>query len=379
MRRFVRRLFAGLVVAALLLSLVLFVLTRRNLPGREGGRLPGLAAEVTVDFDDRGVATIHAASVEDALRAQGWLTARDRSFQLEVLRRRCGGKPRQTLRLLGAPPRPKASDLRLRASRRGRRPAAGAPRESRPGGSRFGDQLLLCRASGPPGSRVRAPRHGARPVAPFRLRRRPPPDVRAADGRRRGAAERREPRRTPRFPPRVPAPPRDGGRRPPRTRLPVARPAGPASGRRRPPSALPKAARRQAAEEVGVAGSNAFAVSGSLSASGRPILAGDPHLGLEMPAIWLPMRFVIAGRTSEGVTLPGLPALTIGRTDQVAWSFTNLEGDVQDLYRERIEGGRARRGTSSEPVVEDGDDPRSRRAGRGARRPLHVERAARRG
>ena len=75
------------------------------------------------------------------------------------------------------------------------------------------------------------------------------------------------------------------------------------------------------------------------------------------------MRFVVAGRTSEGVTLPGLPALTIGRTDQVAWSFTNLEGDVQDLYRERIEKGRARRGNGFEPVVERKETIRIRGGG----------------
>ncbi len=352
MRRFVRRLFAGLVVAALLLSLVLFVLTRRNLPGREGGRLPGLAAEVTVDFDDRGVATIHAASVEDALRAQGWLTARDRSFQLEVLRRNAAGRLAELFGSSALPldrkhrtygfarvaeaavpllaPRERA-DLEALASgissyfaaHRGRlglefallgtEPAPWRPSDS------VGVLLLMYEQLT---DDVEAQR-SAESLAGL------PDSLRAFLLPRATADDVLLVPDSPSLAP--PALPQVDG---------VS------------PSALPKAARRQAAEEVGVAGSNAFAVSGSLSASGRPILAGDPHLGLEMPAIWLPMRFVIAGRTSEGVTLPGLPALTIGRTDQVAWSFTNLEGDVQDLYRERIEGGRARRGTSSEPVVE---------------------------
>ena len=103
MRRLAIHTLSGIVAVVLLLGLVLLFLVNRNLPGDEGGRLPGLAAEVTVDLDDRGVATIHAASVEDALQAQGWLTARDRAFQLEVLRRNASGRLAE---LFGSPALP---------------------------------------------------------------------------------------------------------------------------------------------------------------------------------------------------------------------------------------------------------------------------------
>ncbi len=72
-----RHLLAGLAAAALLPGLGLFFLVKRNLPGRGEGRVAGLGVAVTVDVDDRGIATIRAATVEDALRAQGWMTARD--------------------------------------------------------------------------------------------------------------------------------------------------------------------------------------------------------------------------------------------------------------------------------------------------------------
>ncbi len=100
-----------------------------------------------------------------------------------------------------------------------------------------------------------------------------------------------------------------------------------------------------------VLGSNNWAVAGFLTASGRPLLANDPHLPIQMPSIWLPMRFDVAGAHVEGVTLPGLPGVVLGRNDAVAWGFTNLYTDVEDLYRESIVEGRAARGAGSEPVV----------------------------
>ena len=93
-------------------------------------------------------------------------------------------------------------------------------------------------------------------------------------------------------------------------------------------------------------------MSGALSKSGRPLLANDPHLGLSLPGIWLPMRFVIAGRLVEGVTLPGLPGVILGRNDRVAWGMTTLRTDVQDLYRETLDGKRVKRGAAWEDVRE---------------------------
>ena len=363
MRRFAIRALSGVVALVLLLGLVLFVLVRRNLPGDGGGRLPGLGAEVTVDLDDRGIATVRAGSVEDALRAQGWLTARDRAFQLEVLRRNASGRLAELFgssalpldrkhRVFGfarvaeaavplLPPRERAD---LEALSSGINAYFAAHR------GRLGLEFALLRTEPEPWL-------PADSVAVLLLMyEQLTDDVEAQRDTEKlaGLPESLRafllPRATADDVLLVPDAP------------PLAPPALPiVEGSV--PSALPKAAWFKVGDEEGVAGSNAFAVSGALSASGKPILAGDPHLGHEMPAIWLPMRFVVAGRTSEGVTLPGLPALTIGRTDQVAWSFTNLEGDVQDLYRERIERGRARRGDGFEPVVERKETIRIRGGG----------------
>ncbi|MBU3539679.1 penicillin acylase family protein [Polynucleobacter sp. UB-Tiil-W10] len=84
-------------------------------------------------------------------------------------------------------------------------------------------------------------------------------------------------------------------------------------------------------------GSNNWALSGKLSATSKPLLANDPHLGLSAPAIWYFAHLEAPGLNIIGGTLPGIPAIILGRTDKFAWSFTNTGPDVQDLYIEQID------------------------------------------
>ena len=83
-------------------------------------------------------------------------------------------------------------------------------------------------------------------------------------------------------------------------------------------------------------GSNNWVVAGSRSASGKPLLANDPHLGLSAPAIWYFAALHAPGLEVVGATLPGLPFVVLGHTARVAWGFTNTGPDVQDLYLEQI-------------------------------------------
>ena len=83
-------------------------------------------------------------------------------------------------------------------------------------------------------------------------------------------------------------------------------------------------------------GSNNWVVAGDRSASGKPLLANDPHLGLSAPAIWYFAHLEAPGLNAIGATLPGLPFVVLGRTAKVAWGFTNTGADVQDLYLEQI-------------------------------------------
>jgi len=84
-------------------------------------------------------------------------------------------------------------------------------------------------------------------------------------------------------------------------------------------------------------GSNAWVVSGKLTASGKPILANDPHLEWSIPAAWYQVHLKAAGLDVTGVSLPGVPCVIVGHNQRIAWGVTNLGFDVQDLYIERID------------------------------------------
>lgn len=84
-------------------------------------------------------------------------------------------------------------------------------------------------------------------------------------------------------------------------------------------------------------GSNNWVLAGSATASGKPILANDPHLGLQAPSLWYFAHLVAPGVDVIGASLPGTPAVLLGRTDHHAWGFTNTGTDVQDLFLERVD------------------------------------------
>jgi penicillin amidase len=79
-------------------------------------------------------------------------------------------------------------------------------------------------------------------------------------------------------------------------------------------------------------GSNNWCVNGSKTKSGKPILCGDPHLGLNLPSIWYAVQLSCPGLNVEGVTIPGAPGVIIGHNDSIAWSVTNAERDVINNY-----------------------------------------------
>ena len=84
-------------------------------------------------------------------------------------------------------------------------------------------------------------------------------------------------------------------------------------------------------------GSNGWAVSGEHTESGKPLLANDPHLRLEIPGVWYLAHVSTPEFEIVGATLPGLPLPLLGRNRHFAWGFTNTGPDVQDLFVERID------------------------------------------
>jgi penicillin amidase len=91
--------------------------------------------------------------------------------------------------------------------------------------------------------------------------------------------------------------------------------------------------------------SNEWVVDGTLTRSGKPLLANDPHLGLAAPILWYLARIVTPEGSLAGVTFPGTPYHILGHNDRIAWGMTTTGGDVEDLFVEDLvpgDGGRYR-------------------------------------
>ncbi len=108
----------------------------------------------------------------------------------------------------------------------------------------------------------------------------------------------------------------------------AAEPASHAAVRRHPLDPVPQA---------GLAGaSNGFAASGARAARGAPLLATDPHLALSAPSIWMLARLDLAEGPVMGGTIPGIPAILIGRNAHLGWGLTSSYVDDQDVFVERL-------------------------------------------
>ncbi|HEX7058289.1 MAG TPA: penicillin acylase family protein [Solirubrobacterales bacterium] len=98
--------------------------------------------------------------------------------------------------------------------------------------------------------------------------------------------------------------------------------------------------RRAMGLAVEAGGSNNWAISGTRSATGSPLIAADPHLPPSMPGIWYQVGLTLGDRVVRGASMPGMPGVYMGQNNDVCWTFTNVLADIQDLFIERIEGER---------------------------------------
>ena len=86
-----------------------------------------------------------------------------------------------------------------------------------------------------------------------------------------------------------------------------------------------------------IPGSNNWVISGAHTASGKPLLSNDMHLSLNVPNIWYMADLRAPGFHAAGVSLPGVPYIIAGHNDHIAWGFTALYADVQDLSIEKVQ------------------------------------------
>lgn len=318
-----------------------------RLPRSAEAAIPGLTGPVRVVYDDRRVPHVFASTVPDALRALGYVVARDRLFQMELQARATAGTLSELLgaSLLEADMQARRLGLAWAADRDlqqlDRQPeVAEAVHAYADGVNAFVSNLSA------PERPFEHHLLGAtpaswEPVHTFYLLKRmgwilsfAPVElakdrVKAAVGR--AAADALFPVRSPVQEPVVPY------RGPRFSNTPIPPPKSPAS----PESAAsdPTAARSLVGGGPSPeAGSNNWAVAPSRSASGNAVLAGDPHLSLSLPSIWYEVHLVVPGQLDVyGATLAGMPGVVIGFNRHVAWSFTNTGADVMDFYRERVD------------------------------------------
>jgi penicillin G amidase len=314
--------------------------------------IPGLGGEVDVRYDDRGVPHIFATNTLDALRAQGYVVARDRLFQLELAARATAG---ELTELVGA--RALAVDRAARqagfpwgAQRKmellQQEPAVLAVLEAFADGVnayidrlRPADLPLEYRLLGARPRRWEAEhtmlllvRMGQTLAwSEFELQR---AELEARIGAE--AVDALFPRdawvQEPIQPNGDGAPRTRAGRLPAPVVTPAAAPLATAARALRDQFALLRS------EHDGVLGSNNWAVSPTRSASGHALLANDPHLELTLPSIWYELHLVVPDSLDVyGVTIPGAPGVILGMNRDIAWGATNVGADVADYYLETVD------------------------------------------
>ena len=322
--RLFRVLLAGLVLVLLLAASVVAGAVWLSLPGSDlTAQIPGLQAAVDITLDTDGIPRVRAGSERDAAAALGFLHARERLFQMDLMRRAARGELSQiagpaTLRLDRLN---RMLDLRDRAAddlahldadtraildsyaagvnawiaQRGRFAALefvvlGPPRPWTPA-----DSLLWAKTMG-----MYLSANWRTELARFDLQTTLPRETIAV------------------LWPDAPALAQDALLAPGALhRLTEALPQFPD------PFTLPAHA------------SNEWAVDGAHSATGKPLLAGDPHLAFGLPGIWYLARIDLPNGVLAGATAPGVPFLVLGHNGRIAWTFTSTGADVQDIFQEQ--------------------------------------------
>lgn len=388
MRKSVRRVITRLMVALVLLVIAALGAgwwwVRSSIPSLDAAwRLPGLRSPVEVVADGHGVPHVYARDIEDAWFMAGALHARDRLWQMELYRRAAYGRLAEILGEAALPVDRRMLTLQVRPAAAAEWRRLGAP--ARGALQRYAEGVNAAMAG--LAGRHRPPEFQLLGVMPapwtpedslaigrllaYRLAENHEAElVRHALAGVAGAAESdrlagRYPSSGPTVlgdlaPPAAPALPAGGGApaaSPAATPSTSASPTAPSQARLAPrwPAALawldPSAPR---------ANSNAWVVSGRRTATGRPLLANDPHLLVELPSVWYELHLVAAGLDVQGVTVPGTPFVVIGHNARIAWGFTNTGADVQDLVVERIDtaGRRVQTAAGWQPVeIEDAPIP----------------------
>ncbi len=368
-RRIFRRIVGALAILVVLTLVIGFFTTRHwinqtlhdSLPQLDGAvTIPGLTAPVTIQRDTHGVPHIRALSLDDLVFAQGFVTAQDRLWQMDALRRHAAGTLAEILgpSLLAHDRLQRTLELRTSADRaltvlpsnqlhQLQRYAAGVnasidiqrshlplefrllhyqldpwtPRDTLLIGLVMFQDLTTSFSSelNREALTARLPQHLVSDLYPTITWRDHPPAQPIVD------------LTTPQKD--IPNVPLDESQ----TRL--SKPS--LSTTSEDLLALQQTLRNPICDGC-LAGSNNWVVSGAHTSAGKPLLSNDMHLAHNVPGIWYQADLEAPTPNGNlhvtGVSLPGVPFIIVGHNDHVAWGFTNLGAEVQDIYIEHIRG-----------------------------------------
>ncbi len=331
-----------------------YFVVRSALPQLDGSlRVEGLTARVTVTRDTHGVPAIEAQTLEDLFFAQGYVTAQDRLWQMDAMRRFAGGELSQVLgegllehdreqRILGLRATAKQAVGRLPArdrsyfeayaggvnayiqERRDRLPIEFrilkyAPSRWRPEDSivianqmvkdlnhgRFKDVLAREKILARLGPELSADLYVNRSWHD-----RPPTVMRESLEQQNHSVDSDQ---------------EDDGDDDAGDDNAVTRSTGPSTGTPVWPDPAP------------INGSNNWVLAGAHTVTGKPLLSNDIHLGHQMPNLWYEAHLRAGSLDVAGVTLPGTPCVIVGHNQRIAWGFTNLGPTVEDVYIENFD------------------------------------------
>jgi penicillin amidase len=340
-----------------------------DLPAEATGRIPVLGGQVDVRYDQRSVPHIFATNELDAIRALGYVVARDRLFQLELQSRAGEGTLTELVGNIALPADQETRHLGMPRSAEKKLASIDSTSEMMQFLRAYADGINAYRTSLSPARYPveykllnKAPREWL-PVHSLHLFNRMGYTLAHApveldllrakalvgDSAARAIFDTDSP---------VQEPIQPASRNAPREALSVLpAPGAPDAAAAKLVTALGNGDRalfgwsrdagaspeeRAALAQERAFASNNWAVSPSRSASGKALLAGDPHLELTLPSIWYEVHMVVPGAFDVGgVTIPGLPGVVIGYTRAFAWSFTNTGADVMDFWRETVDNAKS--------------------------------------
>lgn len=302
-----RYLLLALLVSVIAIAAALWIAGTRSVPDLSGERvLPGLDAEVRILSDSHAIPTIRAESMTDAYRALGYLHARDRLWQMETMRRIGAGRLAE---VVGPPMAPydelmRALDLYGQAEIQAERLGEDERRDLQAYADGVNRYLETRRVPLP--IEFQLTQHNPEPwtipdsLVWGRLMSIQLSGDAFRESQRAALLDLLGPERLAEFRPR----------------------------NDKTPTTLNT--ENRGSWITGYDASNAWVLSGTRTATGKPILANDPHLGLNMPNQWYLARIETPELTLAGATAPGVPLHVLGHNGRIAWGMTTTYADTQD-------------------------------------------------